>query len=57
MSVCGKNHVIMWEKSYRFVGKFRWSENFTGKYPHMHRNKIPEYLRLFAEVPRLTMSI
>ena len=57
MLVCGKNHVGLWEKSRRFVGKFRWSENFTEKYPHMPRNKIPEYLRLFAEVPRLTTSI
>ena len=37
--------------------KIRWTENFTGKYPHMHRKIIPDYLRLFAEVPCLTTSI
>ena len=56
-SVCGKNLVGLWEKSCRFVGKICWTENFTEKYPHMHRKKIPDYLRLFAEVPRLTTFI
>ena len=50
MSVCEKNHVGLWEKIFL-------SENFTRKYPHMHRKKIPDYLHLFAEVPRLTTSI
>ena len=57
MLVCGKNHVGLCEKSCWFVGKIRWTENFTEKYPHMHWKKIPDYLRLFAEVPRLTTSI
>ena len=39
MSFCGKNHVGLWEKfgeqsivldnSSQFVGKIRWTENFT----------------------------
>ena len=57
MSVCGKNHVGLWEKSGGFAGKICWSENFTGKYLHIHRKKILDYLCLFAEVPRLTKSI
>ena len=57
MSVCGKNQVGLWEKSSRFVGKIRWTENFNEKYPHMHRKKILDYLCLFAQVPRLTTSI
>ena len=42
-SVCGKNSL-----------GFKKSPENT---PHMHRKKILEYLRLFAEVPRLTTSI
>ena len=33
------------------------SKKVTGKYTHMHKNKILDYLRLFAEVPCLTTSI
>ena len=72
MSVCGKNHVGLWEKSCRFMEKIMsvcgknyvglW-EKFVGQKtsPKNTRTytekKIPDYLRLFAEVPRLTTSI
>ena len=49
MSVCGKNHAGLWEK---FVGLKKSLEN-TRRYTE----KIPDYLRLFAEELRLTMSI
>ena len=64
MSVCKKNHVdlwekscrfvgkimsVLWEKSSRFVGKIRWTQKVTGKYPQIHWKKIPDYLRLFAD--------
>ena len=39
------------------TGNFRWTRKATGKNAQMHRKKMTEYLRLFAEVPRLTMSI
>ena len=57
MSVCGKNQVGLMEKSCRFVGKICRTENLNEKYPHMHLKKIPDYLRLFAEVLPLTTSI
>ena len=50
MSVCGKNLLD---------SKCHWknTRRYTKKYPQIHRKKIPEYLRLFAEVPGLTTSI
>ena len=45
-----KIHVGLWEK---FVG----IQKVTGKYPTHAPEKIREYLRLFAEVLRLTTSI
>ena len=71
MSVCGKNHVSLWEKSCQFVGKIMsvcgknhvglW-EKFVGQktspeHTCTYTEKIPDYLHLFAEVPRLKTSI
>ena len=70
MSVCGENHVGLWEKSCRFVGKIksvfweksswfvgkiRWTENFNEKYTLIHRIKIPDYLCL-QYLPRYRVS-
>ena len=49
MSVCGKNNVSLWEKSCRFVGKILWSENLTGKYPHIHRKKNTGLFTYFCQ--------
>ena len=41
---------IVLDNSRRFVGKFRWTQKATGKYPQIHWKNLPDYLRLFAKV-------
>ena len=44
------------ENSRQFVGKIRLTKKATGKYPQIHKKKIPEYIYFFFFAVRLFCS-